>query len=761
MSNIRIKSVYLENFKGFEKLKVDLGDFQAIVLAGKNGFGKTTIFDAIELVFTGKIKRYESYLTYHRQNTVLSQVKLPLVYDTQFPFVYVSVTLDVEGKEYCLYRKEKHVTNPINFENVFNELKVKYKKGEEFIEEKYDGQAGLDDFLNSYSFLNYVSQEEATSFLKSKETERSEHINELFNTSQIDSQISKIAKIEKHLKEANKNFSSKIEELTYELSAMEKGSEEECEYIRLVAEKEFDWDREKPQLSYEKFNALLCENGMLDQLKYFCLHREDYVKWTNNKKIDGLLNSPLFPNLPYYILLFLDRNKYTLYDSFKTKLLPAIHAVAMDNLQDTITPILQREFPYMVDYDLLEKIKSMFEQIQPLGRSSSLLGKALADLQDERGKMKVVFDKTYVALNLTQCPLCGQEYGQTIILKEKIDSYEHVLSESYPELQMGLSKMLKELRDLFANLTDSLQEKFDEWQLTEAEYAKFKEIDFDAYVSYLKEIQKFGCLDALAINSENPAEEILPNLRQRLIRKKQELDTSLEYLSLDKVYTSCAKFISSEVLTVENIEKKRNYLMSEWNAIKSKLYKNKEVQKNRYVKKKDYCEQKIKKLKALKGDLNSYKNDYLEKVISDIEILFYIYSGRIMQDNYYGRGLFIKNSPSKKRVLFVTDYDSDVDALYNLSSGQLVSIVFAFIMALNKLYSSYSFIAIDDPVQTIDDINVWGFIETIRHAFGDSCILLSTHEDNYAALLRYKLEKCGISATCIDMSKIRNHQEKR
>lgn len=541
MSNIRIKSVCLENFKGFEKLEVDLGAFQAIVLAGKNGFGKTTIFDAIELVFTGKIKRYESYLTYHRQNTALSQVKLPLVYDTQIPFVYVSVTLDVEGKEYCLYRKEKHVTNPINFENVFNELKIKYKKGEEFIEEEYDGQAGLDDFLNSYSFLNYVSQEEATSFLKSKETERSEHINELFNTSQIDSQISKIAKIEKHLKEANKNFSSKIEELTNELSAMEKGSEENgCEYFRLVTEKEFDWDREKTQLSYEKFNGLLCENGMLDQLKYFCLHREDYVKWTDNKKIDYLLNSPLFPNLPYYILLSLVRNKYTLYDSFKTKLLPAIHAVAMDNLQDTITPILQSEFSYMVDDDLQAKIKSMFEQIQPLGRSSSLLGKALADLQDERGKMKVVFDKTYAALNLTQCPLCGQEYGQNIILKEKIDSYEHVLSESYPELQMGLSKMLKELRDVFASLTDSLQEKFDEWLLTEAEYDKFKEIDFDAYVSYLKEIQKFGCLDALVINSENPAEDILPNLRQRLIRKKQELDTSLAiYVFGQGIYIIC------------------------------------------------------------------------------------------------------------------------------------------------------------------------------------------------------------------------------
>ena len=214
-----------------------------------------------------------------------------------------------------------------------------------------------------------------------------------------------------------------------------------------------------------------------------------------------------------------------------------------------------------------------------------------------------------------------------------------------------------------------------------------------------------------------------------------------------------------EDLTLENIEKKRNYLLGQWNSMKSKLYKQKEDQKRKIEKKKDFCDQKIQNLKDLKTDLVDYKNAYLEKVISDIEILFYVYSGRIMQDNYYGRGLFIKNETSPQRVLFVSDYKSDVDALYNLSSGQLVSIVFAFVMALNKLYSSQQLIAIDDPVQTIDDINVWGFIETIRHAFKESFILLSTHEDEYAALLRYKFGKIGIPAKCIDMAEIRSLQE--
>lgn len=67
-----------------------------------------------------------------------------------------------------------------------------------------------------------MSQEEATSFLKSKETERALHINELFNTSQIDKQISKITKVDRVLKSANKTLKEKMAELTHDLSAMGK-----------------------------------------------------------------------------------------------------------------------------------------------------------------------------------------------------------------------------------------------------------------------------------------------------------------------------------------------------------------------------------------------------------------------------------------------------------------------------------------------------------------------------------------------------------
>ena len=123
-----------------------------------------------------------------------------------------------------------------------------------------------------------------------------------------------------------------------------------------------------------------------------------------------------------------------------------------------------------------------------------------------------------------------------------------------------------------------------------------------------------------------------------------------------------------------------------------------------------------------------------------------------MQDNFYGRGLFMKYSPDQKRVLFVTEYKSDVDVLYNLSSGQLVAVIFAFILSLNQLYSKVNLLAIDDPIQTIDDINVWGFTETLRHSFSDLFLLLSTHEEQYSSLIRYKFDKKGMEPVLINMA---------
>ena len=55
-----INRIYLENYKLFDRKKLDFGNNLLSVFDGPNGYGKTSVFDAIEFLVTGNISRVES-----------------------------------------------------------------------------------------------------------------------------------------------------------------------------------------------------------------------------------------------------------------------------------------------------------------------------------------------------------------------------------------------------------------------------------------------------------------------------------------------------------------------------------------------------------------------------------------------------------------------------------------------------------------------------------------------------------------------------
>ena len=68
----------------------------------------------------------------------------------------------------------------------------------------------------------------------------------------------------------------------------------------------------------------------------------------------------------------------------------------------------------------------------------------------------------------------------------------------------------------------------------------------------------------------------------------------------------------------------------------------------------------------------------------------------------------------------------------------------AFTLAVNKAFniSKYlKFMNIDDPIQEMDSLNVHSFIELIRHWFSDYKLIMSTHNDESAYFMKYKIEK--------------------
>ena len=65
---MKIKKILIKNFKNIKERIIDFQE-NVTLFVGPNGFGKTTIFDAIELSLTGKTPRRFHRLTHDRNKS--------------------------------------------------------------------------------------------------------------------------------------------------------------------------------------------------------------------------------------------------------------------------------------------------------------------------------------------------------------------------------------------------------------------------------------------------------------------------------------------------------------------------------------------------------------------------------------------------------------------------------------------------------------------------------------------------------------------
>ncbi|WP_405316918.1 AAA family ATPase, partial [Faecalibacillus faecis] len=136
----RIKSLRVNNFKCFDDSKFYEFSFDEeknpIILTGPNGFGKTTFFDALELIFSKNITRFETKIE-NKNTNLLKNVLLNKAEQDG----YIVVTLVNKNKEYItLMAKIDHTKK-----------KVVYSDSINFgIEERYIETQRLNDVLNEF-----------------------------------------------------------------------------------------------------------------------------------------------------------------------------------------------------------------------------------------------------------------------------------------------------------------------------------------------------------------------------------------------------------------------------------------------------------------------------------------------------------------------------------------------------------------------------------------------------------------------------------
>lgn len=482
---MKIKKLYLQNFKGIYEKKIINFDSHVSLLIGPNGFGKTTIFDVLELCITGKIYRtgQKDKVTKHQKDYTK-----PFYQNTLGQDVLVKVWLSKEDNEKDLVIT-KHL--PKNHDGRISdsgrrnkptdfELLDTYSEDiENFDKEKFDknkakpiNQTDINRFFgfkekdfdikDIYSLFNYLQQEETTFFLKKSENERKDSLSFLFQTTKQEEEHDELKDFYTQLKKVKEKLHEKILEINYI---------NEIEGIRhktLFPHKEVDFDkknlfdnlslsasRSKLKTYYSEldnidsflvnFSIIDYQNKMIvekldekandiDFLNYFTLSNLIKKKYQSIKQeMDLLSNDELLMGF----ILKKCINSYNNYKNINDKIQKFDDFLKLDswdnqlsNLSSFVLDIMPKKLEHFKKlYDnrkyALETTKSIDLSIKEIIRSRSKLYNSFNEISRER-------------LDSEICPYCGENWRTKERLldgfREREEAFRNILTNQSTQL---------------------------------------------------------------------------------------------------------------------------------------------------------------------------------------------------------------------------------------------------------------------------------------------------------------------------------------
>ena len=768
---IKIKKIRLRNFKVYLDKTLDFENSSLIVFDGPNGFGKTTIFDAIELLFTGVIRRYS-----HLKNRLIDGREIR----TENPFyhsegdglpILLKVQFEFNGEDYFIARQTKdreNLVTSIDFANFQLYALSSFEDSPSSVNRKDDSY--LKEFLgpnykNDFEFLNYIEQEDSRYLLKVPEQKKRESISYLFNTVEFQKKINVFSSTEVKLKEYRDNFYRKKEELKGEINDIKKASisQEKVEYFKLFPNDNFKWDEEKIDFKNLSYNSILDkEIGILSRIEEFFKNKDAFLKKSYNSKIDRILSDESSLLRIFYYDHFRGNEKKLFWEKKLSeeieKLVNKLDNFSFQELVNKeydLSERLQKEL--ISESDFTKTYHNKIQQLKTAYHNSNNASKIYENLLSSRDILKSHLREYHTSIEENGlCSLCGYDWESSELLLLNIEKQKKELETLNKATNLDLVSQkgsfieneVVKLNELLIDL--SLGFSYDKSYFDEDFFdEEKKKIDFE--IKQRLNSLKIGHTEYISTNIRIPEDdEQIVQFLDLIDSKKEIYDENSIKSYFIEVYNQYFKNNPERLkeLNFSDFQKKKSYVKYIYSLFLNETInlKAKSLEEANSLHLKS-----IDSLRVVSDILDSLKNTlkwYNAQLINDIELLFHIYSGRIVQNFYGGLGLFIINKNDK--IKFVTSPNKTYDAVFSMSNGQLSALIISFTLALNKKYSSNKLLFIDDPIQSMDDMNTAGFVEVLRNEFSDSQIFISTHEENMSTYIRYKFKKFNISSLRID-----------
>ncbi|QXE84896.1 AAA family ATPase [Geomonas nitrogeniifigens] len=783
MENFTIGSISMKNFKLFgpHGYTVNFADDRLIVFDGPNGYGKTSVFDAIELALTGNISRF------HAIETNSSPKDIVVAHNNSAD---VEVKLELRGTvSLTIIRRikkpfPKSATKIKNFKDLWSLYRLDGAKEESITDEKLRELLGGTNIGRDFHLFHYVQQEETAHFLKANdEKKRAETITQLFgDTKKEEESLAKVTDLLKKAVAVCKKYESQKEEKekAYGLSNLKRelANQKAAPYLSLLPWlKERgtspEWDREMiPLLTLQKRDQIITD---LSKIKDLILHQDVFLTdrtyervLSENELIRGLIVSAKYLE-DYEIILERAENKV-----FLEKVLSKLHVTYLDDLASFID--LDKAFK-LVNYrdgigftDTLQALRVAIAQ----NVGNNKLYTELIQYREDLCKKHHEVDGP----DRNNCPMCGNVYDTRNSLFDAIskhgDYYKGLLTQdSHRVLSLKdefEKAFLAPVKALITGFISDLNAPEPEL-VTEIRKVSGQKLRVIGFVTWLQsqdiEFEDI-CLDY------NPRLRILEvesrvNLLQQRLKAKAPIKSN-EYLqanegaSFNTIFEIFFEKDRSKLqsLDLSAVDNKIKYVLDlYYNSVEQQV-----IEIHQLDDKIQTLKQKQEYLKVIRDTVQAEIRSYQKKLITDIEIPFFLYSGKILQLHQagLGRGVFIKDpveSEELKNIRLVSNWESEHDILNTMSSGQIAAVVISLTLALNRVYSNqFGTLLVDDPVQTMDDINMVSLVGLLRNEFPKKQVILATHEESVSRYFLYKFLKYGNTVRKVNLMDREEYQLK-
>lgn len=767
-----IKKITLQNYKLFAYKEIIFTNYLS-VFDGPNGYGKTSVFDAIELLITGDISRItnnssisgtvgygSNFLAQNSSKSVIIKGAFENASTNEQIFIGI-VLRPSEGtskKNNPKYIKEQieYYLLP-NYDYPFDSWHEFYITQDE-MDKKRQGFFGSQN-IKFFTLLHYIHQEDRLLYFKQSEADRTSAIENLFGITKDIERKEKLDKAQKTLNSRIKQLDTRIQKLKLEVDSIPSFNDE-IVYEPILGGQPM-WDKENLGFLGLKSKDLYEElKTQIEAVRMFCLYKDyyhliksylDFQTLDETKQCYGLLVS-----------LLLKQNNQD-FDDLKQNVDNYRFCVSQKQLfDDGAYSQIQWEklCGFLECQDIVPLIIDYLKQYKLLTQNQNELEKTIARFFKSRTAL--MKDANSISLlSKSNCPYCGQDWKSQNELQAQVEETGEILKQVLHRENNMIVDVCEKIQKEFSNVAyQILQTKISDYENNAIiHYALiFEDLNalklvLDKALSLLEYSKRSDCDVSAYADLENE-EQAIAWIRSTIVEVEKSIDSKAvemfkkhAFESIYKKYFDGNNYL--DTLSETKIKSKLQYLeASYYNS-----FKNARSELELLGNQREKLSQIYREMKEYFDILKKSIQEYQQIVIKQMEIPFFLYCSRLLQSYQGGQGVVIKSDG--KNIRF-TAPNQEHDVLYTMSSGQLSAVLLAFSLALNKIYSGdiFNLVLIDDPIQCMDDINMISFVELLRIEFNKTQVILSTHEDEFSNFIRYKFDNYNLSEQAITLKEI-------